>query len=157
MKLRFLTTPLLATSLLLTTFGCAKKDDPAATPAVGTGSYKLDNTTITCQAKALTSSASSGGLAYDYLEVDLTTTPQPASGPETLKLYFFKPGGQPANAFTLREITLDTKGSSYPFSNDVTTLTSPSTSTFSGTFSATASGSVPYRTITAGVFTNARP
>jgi hypothetical protein len=154
--------PLAAVGLLLTTLGCAKKDDPAATPATGTGSYKLDNTTVTCQAKALTSSASSGGLAYDYLEVDLTTTPQPATGAETLKLYFFKPSGKPTNAFALTDITLDTKGSTYAFANDVTTLSSPSTGTFSGTFSATASapgGTVPgpYRTITAGVFANARP
>jgi len=153
---------LLATAcLLFTSFGCAKKDDPAA-PTTGTGSYKLDNTTINCQARALTSSASSGGLAYDYLQVALTTTPQPASGAETLKLYFVKQSGQPTNAYALTDISLETKGSTYAFANDVTTLTSPGSGVFSGTFSATAStfggtASGPYRTITAGVFTNAQP
>lgn len=154
--------PLAAASLLLITFGCAKKDDPAAASATGTASYKLDNTTINCQARALTSSASSGGLAYDYLQVALTTTPQPASGAETLKLYFFKQSGQPTSAYALTDISLETKGSTYAFANDVTTLTSPASGVFSGTFSATASpvggtASGPYRTITAGVFTNAQP
>ena len=163
MRLRLLTTPLLATSLLLSTLACSKKDDPAAA-AVGTGSYKLDGSTITCQAKAYPSSATSGGLTYDYLEIDLTTTPQPASGVETLKLFFFKQGGQSSNAYQLNDVALFTKGnttSPYYFANDVTTLT-PTNGGFSGTFSAKASNPVggnagPYTAITAGAFSDARP
>ena len=164
MRLRLLTTPLLATSLLLSTLACSKKEDPAAT-SIGTGSYKLDGATIACQAKAYPSSATSGGLTYDYLEIDLTTTPQPASGAETLKLFFFKQGGQSSNAYRLNDFALFTKGnttSPYYFANDVTTLTTTNGS-FSGTFSARASSPVggtapgPYTAITAGVFTDARP
>jgi hypothetical protein len=161
--MRLLTTPLLATTLLLSTLGCSKKDDPAAA-SVGTGSYKLDATTITCQAKAYPSSATSGGLTYDYLEIDLTTTPQPASGAETLKLYFFKQGGQSSSAYQLNDIALFTKGnttSPYYFANQVTTLT-PNNGGFSGSFSGQASNPIggvpgPYTAITAGVFTDARP
>jgi hypothetical protein len=163
MRLRSLTSPLLATALLLSTLACSKKDDPAAT-SVGTGSYKLDATPVTCQAKAYPSSATSGGLSYDYLEIDLTTTPQPASGAETLKLYFFKQGGQPSTAYQLNDVALFTKGnttSPYYFANQVTTLT-PTNGGFSGSFSAKASSPVggnpgPYTAITAGVFTDARP
>jgi hypothetical protein len=85
MKLRLLSIPLLASALLLGAPGCSKKDDPA-TNSGGTGSYKLDGTTITCQSKAYLRTATSGGMSSDYLEVDLTTTPQPASGAEALKL-----------------------------------------------------------------------
>jgi hypothetical protein len=164
MHLRLLTTPVLAIGLLFSTLACSKKDDPAAA-SVGTGSYKLDGTTITCQAKAYPSSATSGGLTYDYLEIDLTTTPQPASGTETLKLFFFKQGGQPSNAYQLNDFALFTKGnttSPYYFANDVTTLTATNGG-FSGTFSAKASSPAggtapgPYTSITAGVFTDARP
>lgn len=164
MRLRLLTTPILATALLFGTLACSKKDDPAAT-SVGTGSYKLDGTTITCQAKAYPSTSTSGGLTYDYLEIDLTTTPQPASGAETLKLFFLKQGGQPSSAYQLNDISLFTKGnttSPYYFANDVTTLTTTNGS-FSGTFSAKAINPVggnapgPYTAITAGVFTDARP
>jgi hypothetical protein len=163
MHLRLLTTPLLAIGLLFSTLGCSKKDDPAAA-SVGTGSYKLDGTTITCQAKAYPSSATSGGLTYDYLEIDLTTTPQPTSGAETLKLFFFKQGGQSSNAYQLNDLALFTKGntaSPYYFANDVTTLTS-TTGGFSGTFSAKTSNPAggnagPYTAITAGAFTDARP
>jgi len=49
MHLRLLTIPL-ATALLLSTLGCAKKEELA--PSVGIGSYKLDSKTITCQATA---------------------------------------------------------------------------------------------------------
>lgn len=163
MNLRLLATPLVST-LLLGTLGCSKKDDPTVS-STGTGSYKLDGTTITCQSKAYTSSATSGGLTLNYLEIDLTTTPQPTSGAETLKLFFVKQAGQSNNAYLLTDISFFTKGSSSPyyFANDVTTLSSTSGGGFSGTFSAKASSPVgsttpgPYTAITSGVFTDARP
>jgi hypothetical protein len=164
MRFSLSATPLLAATLLLGTLACSKKEDPAAA-SVGTGSYKLDAALINCQAKAYPSSATSGGLTYDYLEIDLTTTPQPANGAETLKLYFFKQGGQPSTAYRLNDIAFFTKGnttSPYYFANDVTTLTPTSNGGFSGSFSAKASNPVggsagPYQAITAGVFTDARP
>jgi hypothetical protein len=157
MNLRLLATPLLATGLLLSILGCSKKKE--ATP-VAMGSYKLDGTTKNCQAKAYVSSATSGGLAYDYLEVDLTTTPQPASGTEILKLYYLKPGGQPTNAYILNSLELAVNNSLYSFGNDVSTLNATSSGGFSGTFSATASRTTsapPYTYITDGVFTDVRP
>jgi hypothetical protein len=163
MKLRLLALPLLAAPLLLSTLGCSKKDDPVAS-STGTASYQLDAATITCQAKTYASTATSGGLTYDYLEVDLTTTPQPTTGPELLKLFFFKEGGQPNTAYRLNDLSLLTKGSTYPyyFANQVTTITPTSSGGFSGTFTAKASSPVggspgPYSTITAGIFTNAQP
>lgn len=157
MHLRLLATPLAAAALLLGTLGCSKKDDPTI---LSTGSYKLDGTARSCQTKAYISSASSGGLAYDYLEVDLTTTPAPASGAEVLKLYYQKPSGQPANAYILNGIELSTKGSVVSFSNNVSTLNTTIGNGYSGTFSATAIRSTtppPYSSITDGVFTDARP
>jgi len=157
MNLRHLATPLLATGLLLSTLGCSKKEEAAPTAM---GSYKLDGTTRSCQAKAYVSSASSGGLAYDYLEVDLTTTPQPASGTEILKLYYLKPSGQPTNAYLLSSLELTAKGGTYSFGNNVSTLNSTISGGFSGTFSATASRTTtapPYTTISDGVYTDVRP
>jgi hypothetical protein len=157
MNLRLLATPLLATGLLLSTLGCSKKEEAAP---VTMGSYKLDGTTKSCQAKAYVSSATSGGLAYDYLELDLTTTPQPASGAEVLKLYYLKPSGQPTNAYILNSLELSVNNNLYSFGNNVSTLNSTTSGGFSGTFSATASrgtSAPPYTYITDGVFTDVRP
>jgi hypothetical protein len=156
MTLRLLATPLAAAALLLSTLACSRKDDPTI---LSTGSYKLDGNARNCQTKAYTSSASSGGLAFDYLEVDLTTTPAPASGAEVLKLYYTKPSGQPTNAYILNDIELSTKGGIVSFSNDVSRLNTTIGNGYSGTFSATAIRSnppPPYSAITDGVFTDAR-
>lgn len=158
MHLRLFATPLVASSLVLSILGCSKKNDDPTT--LGTGSYKLDGATRKCQAKAYVSSASSGGLTFDYLEVDLTTTPAPASGAEVLKLYYLKPGGQPANAYVLNDIELATQGSLFSFATTVSTLNTTASQGYSGTFSATANRSAPpppYSTISDGVFTDARP
>jgi uncharacterized lipoprotein YehR (DUF1307 family) len=64
MNLRLLATPLVATTLLLSTLACSKKEDAQPT-ASNNASYKLDGTTITCQSKAYTSSNTSGGLTTD--------------------------------------------------------------------------------------------
>jgi hypothetical protein len=157
MTLRLLATPLLAATLLLSALGCSRKDDPAL---LNTGSYKLDGTTINCQSKAFISSATSGGLSYDYLEIDLTTTPQPASGVEVLKLYYQKPAGQPTNAYILNTLELSTKGSTFGFANNVSRLNSTIGGGFAGTFSATAyrtTTAPPYSNISDGEFVDARP
>jgi hypothetical protein len=157
MNLRLLATPLLATGLLLSTLGCSKKDDPTT---LSTGSYKLDGTTRDCKGKAYLSSASSGGLAYDYLELDLTTTPAPTTGSEVLKLYYQKPTGQPTNAYILNSIELSTNGSLISFSNNVARLNTTMSNGYSGSFSGTADKSVPpppYSTLSDGVFTDVRP
>jgi len=162
MTLRLLATPLAATTLLLGTLGCSKKED--ADPIASTASYKLDGTTITCQSKAYTSSATSGGLATDYLEIHLTTVPQPASGVETLKLYYYRQTGQGASSYVLTDATLFAKGGvpQYYFATYTATLT-PTNGGFSGTFSAKNSrpvGTPPTGAtvpITDGVFTDARP
>jgi hypothetical protein len=158
MTLRLLATPVVATALLLSSLGCSKKkDDPTI---LSTGSYKLDGTARSCQAKAYTSSASSGGLAYDYLEIDLTTTPAPASGAEVLKLYYQKPTGQPTNAYILNALELSANGSLVSFSTNFSTLNTTIGKGYSGTFSGNANRSSPpppYSAISDGVFTDVRP
>jgi len=161
MNLRLFTTPLLVTVLLLSTLGCSKKDEAAAS---ATGSYQLDNALITCQATASSSTSNSGGISVDYLTIDLITTPQATTGAETLRLFFVKPNVQSNTTYTLTDILLTTKGTTppYHFSVDAAALTSTSSGSFSGTFSGQilkpggmASG--PYTTITSGTFTNVRP
>ncbi|RZK32408.1 MAG: hypothetical protein EOO63_01435 [Hymenobacter sp.] len=155
MKLPLLATPLLA-ALLLSTSSCAKKDDPAASPATGTGSYTLDGRAVTSKATAVVNTTrTTTGQTYDVLDVQLVTTPQPASGPETVDLVFQKPTGQPSAAYQLNTISLLNAGrtQSISYANDATTLTTTSGGGFSGTFSATATGSA----IRSGVFTDVRP
>ncbi len=161
MKRHLLTTPLVA-GLLLSTLGCSKRNEPAAPTA--TGSYELDNTTISCQAKASTSTALTNGISIDYLYIDLVTTPQPATGPETLRLYFVKPNVPTSNTYTLYDIGLANNINTIPYTFSVTsgTITSTSNGGYSGTFAGkivNSSGGTPapYTTITNGTFTNVRP
>jgi len=163
MRRHFLTTPLVAGLLLLSALGCSKTDDPAAN-ANATGSYQLDNTTSSCQAKASTSTGGSGGVSVEYLTIDLITTPQPATGAETLRLHFAKPNVQGNTTYTLIEITLVNKGITVPYSFFVTNaaLTPTGSGGFSGTFSGTlinpnGANPAPYTTIANGKFTNVRP
>jgi len=160
MNLRLLTKPLVAI-LLLSALACSKKDAPAAS-SDATGSYQLDSAPISCQAKASTSTVSSGGVSVDYLIIDLLTTPQPATGAETLRLYFAKPKVQSNNTYTLTDITLENRGSTvaHYFTTDAATLTTTSNGVFSGTFSGKnffAATSGPYTAVTNGKFTNVRP
>lgn len=156
MKIPLLATPLLAAALLLCTTSCSKKEDPATSPAAGTGSYTLDGRAVVCKATAVVSSTrTTTGQNYDVLDVQLVTTPQPQSGTETVDLIFQKPTGQPSAAYQLNYISLLNGGrlQSVAYINDVTTLAATSNGGFSGTFSATATGSV----IRNGVFTEVRP
>ncbi|RZK44619.1 MAG: hypothetical protein EOO61_03155 [Hymenobacter sp.] len=161
MKRHFFAAPLAAT-LLLSTLGCSKKDEPA-TPTTNSN-YKLDNTTTTCQATAALTKASSGGISIDYLTIDLITTPQPTTGMQMLHLYFVKPNTQGNTTYTLREIMYMPTSSSVPyyFSVDAATLTTTSNGGFSGTFAgkiinSSGSPAAPFSTITGGTFTNVRP
>jgi len=161
MKLRLLATPLLATGLLLSTLGCSKKED--AKPTANTGSYKLDNTLYTCQAKASVTSYTSGNFSYDRLIIDLVTTPTPATGAETLHLSFIKDNNPLNNSYALFDVVLTTKGTPTPyfFSVDHTSVTPTSSGGFSGTFSANISSLYgtppPYTGITDGTFTDVHP
>jgi len=166
MNLRLLTTLVLATTLLLSTLGCSKKQGPVPEP-VGTGSYQLDGSLRTCEAKITTSTtkAMGGNQNYDYLNVRLTTLPQPPSGAETFVLYFYKLAGQSSSAYQVFNMELYVKNGVFAstFTNDVTTITPTADGGFSGTFSAKVppptAGTAPpaYAAITNGVFTNARP
>lgn len=79
MTVRFLTTPLLATTLLLSAFGCSKKEGASPTP--GTGSFMLDGISLSGQAKTTRSAGSIGGTVYDFLDLDLT--PSQTTGEST--------------------------------------------------------------------------
>jgi hypothetical protein len=161
MNLRLLATPLLATGLLLSTLGCSKKEEAAPT---ATSSYKLDNATISCQAKASTSTVLTNGISTDYLFIDLVTTPEPATGPETLRLYFVKPNVPTSNTYTLYDIGLanDINTIGYSFFVTSGTITSTSNGGYSGTFAGKINNSIrstpaPYTTITSGTFTDVHP
>jgi hypothetical protein len=159
MTLRLLATPLVAATLLLSTLGCSKKQEAAAPAA--TGSYKLDGVVKTCQVTALSVPASSATqVPGDQLLVTLTTTPQPAGGPEGVVLTFSKPFGQVPAAYQLGGFAylLGTTGT--PYNNEVTTLQEANGSysgTFSGTPATTGTGTTLARKITDGVFAGVRP
>jgi hypothetical protein len=152
----------LAVTLCLGIMGCSKKEEPA--PVANIGSYAFitrkassqDTRQVSCQARAVLSSDSS----FDYLDITLTTTPQPASGTEFIKLSFYKHSGQPANAYEFYESTItNSEFNGHPFINKVATLVSTSDGGFSGTFSGNFSTLVGfiYQTdysLSSGVFTN---
>jgi hypothetical protein len=156
------TTLLIASNLLVSTIGCTKKEDTPPTPALlsATGSYKLDNRTITCQTVAGGGYAyGSGhtGLDYDFINVTLTTTPVPADGAEILQLNYSRP--RAGAAYQLYTLTYYTKGSLTPvgdFSGITGTVTPKSRGGFTGTFTGQArsygSAPSPYKAITDGMF-----
>lgn len=158
MNTRLLTTPLLAAGLLLSTLGCSKKDE---TPApLGTGSYKLDNQVVTCQARASTSAGTSGSTPLYFVTVYLSTTPTPAGGQQQLQLTYFR--SNPSVPYQFSNALLFEKGTATlagEFTGASGTATANSDGSFSGTFVAQATGTLPtpYKEITAGSFANARP
>jgi hypothetical protein len=127
LRLRLLTSIL----LLVGTLGCSKKQgDP--TPEMNTGSFIIAGQSKTCQVTAyLTSTA-----GQDYLTVNLTTTPQPASGPELLNIGFVKSTSQPTSAYQLQQTYFYINNRlSILFPDAIATVTSTSNGV-SGTFSA---------------------
>lgn len=168
MFLRFLTRLLLSATFLLLGAGCTKKTDPQ--PAVGTGSYQLatyqhvDGHRESRQVGGEARTVVTSDTGYDYLEVWLTTTPQPASGPETLKLHFHKPLQRPSSAYEFVEMVV--YNSIWPkgraFENEAVTLVAGPDGSFSGTFSGSTTELAGFNVqkdfnLTNGIFTNARP
>ncbi|ALW85693.1 hypothetical protein AUC43_11705 [Hymenobacter sedentarius] len=137
--------------------GCSKKEE--ASPAPNTGSFQLDGTAISCQAKATRSAGSIGGTFYDFLDLDLTPTPA-AGGVGRLRLSLYKVPGSPASTYLLHNLLVYTgcNGSPYNFAGTSFTLTPAGEGSFSGRFAGKVSASSssipgPYTTITNGVFT----
>jgi hypothetical protein len=164
MNLRLLATPLVATTLLLSTLGCSKKEDPAA-KVENVASYMLDGQTKTCVASQIVSSQS----PMDYLTIRLTTVPQPSSSPETLDIKLWKRTDGSGGDYDFMPVSggmlLNTHNRAYQYGYFYTaaTRTFASDRSVSGTFageSVTATGPGTYivnHTITAGTFTNVRP
>jgi hypothetical protein len=157
MNLRLLATPLLATGLLLSTLGCSKKEEPTPDP-IGTGSYKLDGVLRTCEVRVFDDApkvVTSSSLYYNYMEVQLTTVPQPQNGAQDLVLYFYKKAAEPDNYYRLFYVKLyENNVHVASFSSDGATF-STAASGFSCVFSAKLIPIGSYLAITNGVFTNA--
>jgi hypothetical protein len=160
MTIRLLTIPLLATGLLLSTLGCSKKD--AATP-IDMGSYKLDKELKNCKAETDERSYTIGSNDYKALTVYLTTTPQPASGAEVLKLTFVKYASLADTTYRCDGMALFTQGEQisssqfYAPSYPKSPLTLTSDNRVSGAFAGSVTNSSPshaYGFISEGVFTN---
>ncbi len=155
MNARLLATPLVAATLLLSTLGCSKKDDPTAR-SINTGTYTLDGVVTPCQ---VTVGINSNGA--DYLYLRLTPTDPQRTG-ELVFVYFSKPLGTPFSAYVLTQATLSFSKSSaayilvYKDSEAKATLNQLSSGGYSGTFSAT-STTAGTQVITAGAFTDVRP
>jgi hypothetical protein len=160
MKQHLYTTLLLATTFLVSTTGCTKKEDAPPTSPPITGSYKLDNRTITCQAVTASGNAAGNGQSGqgpDFVNVTLTTTPEPTDGAEILQLNYSRPN--PGAAYQLYTLYFYTKGSltaTWDFSGTSGALTPKSSGGFSGTFTGAArtygSTPAPYTSITDGIF-----
>ncbi|TDN39132.1 hypothetical protein A8B98_20350 [Hymenobacter sp. UV11] len=156
MMLRLLATSLITLLLLVGTLGCSKKD--SAGPAMNTGSYKLDGQPVTCQVRAHDESYYRAGVYSEYVDVTLTTTPEPASGAQLLQLSFYR--SSPTAAYQLSSVYLFDKGSpvlTCAFNSTAATASIASDGSLAGTFAAQEDGHTtppPYTAITAGVFTN---
>lgn len=157
MTLRLLTVPLVATALLMSSQSCSKKDD--VSPAPDTGSFRLDEISVSAQAKATRGAGSIGSTAYDFLDLDLRPT-QPAGEVQRLSLHLYKVPGSADNTFQLSRLSVYTSGngSPYNFAGTSFSLTENGEGRYSGTFTGKVnanSSSIPgiYSLITKGVFT----
>jgi hypothetical protein len=88
MIIHLLATPLVSTALLLSTLGCAKKDDPTASPT-NTGTYTLNGVATPCQVTVSTRYGRADSLIADYLDLQLTPTDPQRSG-EAVSVHFTK-------------------------------------------------------------------
>jgi hypothetical protein len=152
MNLRLLATPLAATTLLLSTLSCSKKDEttPAQQPII-VASYLLGRNLVNCTAS---SQVMSTGLGTDYLTLTLTTTPQPATGAQRLRLVFTKNTGQPLATYSLLSMDLLQGNATYFYPTSRATLTSSGSTSVSGTFSGTPIYANLDDDITSGIFTD---
>lgn len=157
MSYRRLPTPFVATALLLISFfGCSKKD--AASPAPNTGSLQLDGTSLSGQVKTTRTAGSIGSTFYDWLYLDLTLS-KPTTGVDRVRLFLYKVPGSPASTYTLLNLTVYPGG--YNFAGTGFTLTAAGEGSFSGSFAGrvqAASNAIPgpFTTIANGVFTTVR-
>jgi hypothetical protein len=156
MTSRFLTTPLLAATLLLSTLGCAKKEDPIATPVVSTSSYKVTGKAIAGQTKGHVQ-LNVNGTNIDALVFLISNTSPPPNSTGSLLLYFEKPTGQPSTAYKLTGLNYSPTNTDplamLDFTTYAGTITETSTDVFSGTFSGTTASGI---SLSEGVFTNVR-
>lgn len=156
MTSRFLITPLLAAALLLSTLGCAKKEDPIATPVVNTGSYKVTGNAIAGQTKGHVQ-LNVNGTNVDALVFAILNTSPPPNSTGSLLLYFEKPTGQPSTAYRPTGINYFPTNTDplamLDFTTYAGTITETSTGVFSGTFSGTTASGI---SLSEGVFTNVR-
>jgi hypothetical protein len=157
MRLRLLATPLVSAALLLSTLGCSKKDDPAAS----TGTYTLNGVLTPCQVTVSTRSGRADYLIADYLDLQLTPTDPQRSG-EAVSVHFTKSIDAPTSTYELLFVTLSSSANQVPYAINYTvpdataTLNQLSSGGYTGTFSATFSRFTS-QVITAGAFTNVRP
>lgn len=153
---RRLTTPIVATAVFLSAFGCSKKE--AASPAPNTGSFQLDGTSLSGHVTATRTAGSIGTTFYDWLYLDLAL-PQPTKGVDRVRLLLYKVPGSPASTYLLHNLTVYPGG--YNFAGTSFTLTAAEDGSLSGSFTGrvqASSSSIPgpYTTITNGVFTTVR-
>lgn len=147
---------LVATGLLLSTLGCAKKDDPTPAPTPTAG-YTINNQTVKCTAAAVHTTSNGA----DLLVLTFTTTPQPTSGPEVLTLTLTKPVSDDIKNY-------QTVGSNLTVTTTTGTKTTPYGTTTAAVYSGTVAGGLsggfatylttpPNATITGGYFTEVVP
>lgn len=149
---------LIAATLLLSAPGCSKKDEPAPN---NTGSYKLDGIQRNCSAETYGRSLVSLGYNLEELTVYLTTTPQPASGFEALKVIFTKVAGQADTTYRCSHIYFYNNGEKrFPagefdtYESVKSPLTITGNNEISGVFFGRAViGQLSYGSIREGVFT----
>ena len=152
---------LIALALALGTMSCSKKEavPPAVAPLTAnsnTGSYKLDGRLVTCTAKAIVNNPSSG--TVEYLYIVLTTTPQPATGAESLSLSYSKPRGQANSAYSSENpILFRNQQQPVMYMRLTTGVATNNAGGFSGEFTASISPSNSTLKITEGMFTDVRP
>ena len=149
---------LLSAALLFSTLGCSKKEDPAPPPATSVGRneghYVYNGRPSDCTATALVQSS----IGVDVLTIVLTTTPQPATGPEALRLIFRKDSNRPVSGYTpvqLHRVVNGMVEASYGVTS--WSVTSSPSGGYSGTFSSNNSYLPIPVSFTDGTFTDVRP
>jgi hypothetical protein len=160
MPFRLPTRRCLAPALFLVILGCSKQE--AASPAPNTGSFQIDDLSLSCQATTTRTAGSIGNTLYDWLYLDLTPT-QPTGGVSRLRLLLYKVPGSAATTYALNNLTVysGSSASAYNFAGTAFTLTATGDGSYSGRFAGKVSASSsaipgPYTTIANGIFTTVK-
>jgi len=103
MTLRLLATPLAAATLFVSTLACSRREDPNPDPTPTAG-YTRNTRNVTCNAVGVHTVVNN----VDFLVVTLTTTPQPASGPEIVTIKFAKFPNEPIGNYQAMSSDLTT-------------------------------------------------